>query len=187
YAGPDPDSAVTASGWLSGSSMTLPTCDNIFSTIATWSGLAYLPGEATLIASPTSIGVFGMTRTTGTSPNRCSNSVVGRPAHSETINVRAVTNGARSANNGSMSCGLTATTRTSALLAASSRGTPRMPYCSASWAARSGWWSVSATSAGWVRPAWEPDSRGSPILPVPVTALTGLLMDTRSTGITSGS
>src|SRR5690606_7397698 len=130
YAGPDPDSAVTASCWLSGSSMTLPTCDNIFSTIATWSGLAYLPGEATLIASPTSIGVFGMTRTTGTSPNRCSNSVVGRPAHSETINVRAVTNGAGSANNGSLASGVPGASRASAALAASAWVTPRMPYCS---------------------------------------------------------
>jgi hypothetical protein len=80
------------------------------------------------MASLTSIGVFGMTRTTGTpSASRRSYSDVGSPAHSDTTSDDGPSNGASSASTGSMSCGFTATTRTSARFAASSTSTPRMP------------------------------------------------------------
>ena len=56
--------------------------------VAMWSGVAWRPAEIALIASPTSIGVFGMTRTTGVPAGSLrSYSAVGRPAHSDTTRV----------------------------------------------------------------------------------------------------
>ena len=92
-----------------------------------------------LIASPTSIGVFGMTRTTGVPGGSApSNSAIGRPAHSDTTSVPGRIAGASSASTGAMSCGFTATTMTSARAAAVGTSTAVTPCRAVSSAARSG-------------------------------------------------
>ena len=62
---------MTASCWDSGTRTTLPTVASSSSTICRWSSVAWLPAEIADIASPTSIGVFGMTRTTGVPAGTC--------------------------------------------------------------------------------------------------------------------
>src|SRR5262249_13216554 len=115
YAGPEPDSAVTASCCDSGTLATRPTLDSSSSTSARCEGEADAPAEIALIASPTSIGVFGMTRTTGVpAGSRRWYSLVGNPAHSATTSESGLIAGASSASSGSISWGFTATTRTSA-------------------------------------------------------------------------
>ena len=126
-----------------------------------------------LIASPTTIGVLGITRTTGVPGGSApSNKAMGRPAHRVTTSVPGRSTGASSVRTGAMSWGFTATTSTSACAAASATSTAEMPCLAVSSAARSGWRSVNTSSSG-VRPAASsPCSNASPILPAPKTATT---------------
>ncbi|SKX54660.1 Uncharacterised protein [Mycobacteroides abscessus subsp. abscessus] len=57
---------MTASICFSGTTMTLPTLSSSPTTAVSCSGSTWRPGATADIASFTSIGVFGMTRTTGT-------------------------------------------------------------------------------------------------------------------------
>jgi hypothetical protein len=90
------------------------------------SSVAKRPAEMALIASPTSIGVLGMTRTTGTPEGKWrSYRAVGNPAQRLTTRVSGLTRVDSSASSGSMSWGLTATTKTCALRAAVAVSTAR--------------------------------------------------------------
>ena len=65
YAGPDPETAVTASIWLSGTVSTPPTDSNSADTALSCSSLANRPGASALTPAPTSMGALGITRITG--------------------------------------------------------------------------------------------------------------------------
>src|SRR5580658_1966563 len=113
-----------------------------------------------------------MTRITGTSPSsrRSMNAVV-IPAATDTTSWSADTAGAISPSSRFMSWGLTASSRVPASFAAEAASVTRTPYRSRSSAARSSR-RTAATSADGGRPARSsPDSRASPILPVPIIAI----------------
>ena len=173
YAGPEPDSAVTASCCDSGTRTTLPTEDSRSCTICRCAAVACVPGEIALIASRTTIGVFGITRTTGIpSGKRLSYSEVGRPAATDTTRVPGVIVTRIWSMSGPMSCGLTATMTTSASAAASAGVTARTPYRALTSAARSSDRSENISVSA-ERPAESsPDSSASPILPAPRIAIT---------------
>jgi hypothetical protein len=88
YAGPDPLIAVTASCWYSGTQIVLPLARNSSSARARWSSVHRVPAERAAIPSPTSAGMFGITRTTATWSVRCASmSGPGIPAATEMTSV----------------------------------------------------------------------------------------------------
>ncbi len=113
---------MAASCCDSGIRSTLPTGRSRSSVRRRCSSPACWPAEITLIASSTSTGVLDITRTTGTSPVslRPMKAVV-MPAATEITSrsAEAGTNAAISSSSPPMSCGLTARTSVSAVLAAS--------------------------------------------------------------------
>ena len=67
YAGPDPETPVTASSWRSGSRTTVPTDPRMPSAQSRSAAVAALPPDMPATPAPISEGVLGMARTT-TSP-----------------------------------------------------------------------------------------------------------------------
>ena len=120
YAGPEPETAVTASMWRSGTRTTEPRWASASSASVTCASSACAPAQSPAIPSCTVDGVFGIARTTGTPAARWRSIVaVGVAA----ATVRTVCSGVIavpiSPSSASMSCGLTATTTSAAPAAAS--------------------------------------------------------------------
>ena len=65
YAGPEPDTAVTASSCDSGTVSTPPTASKIAETSLSCSAVANRPRASALTPPPTTIGALGITRMTG--------------------------------------------------------------------------------------------------------------------------
>ena len=133
YAGPDPDKPVTASSWLSSSSMLMPTASNSARAVARSSAVARLPGDTAVAAAPTSAGVFGIARTTRTpSETACSIVAVSKPAAIEMRSVPGLSRSPISRSTLSRICGLTLSTTTLARSAALALSTvTSIPYAAA--------------------------------------------------------
>ena len=115
YAGPDPDTAVTASIARSGTRTTSPRWRSASSAIARCCSAACAPAQIPAIPSWTVAGAFGIARTTGTSePSRASIAAVGIAAATESTVWSAPTTPPISPRSASMSCGLTAITTSAA-------------------------------------------------------------------------
>ena len=138
YAGPEPDTAVTASIELSFTRTTAPRCASASSASVTCASSACAPAQSPAIPSCTSDGVLGIARQTGTPDARCRSMVaVVIAAATESTVCSSEMTGPISPRSASMSCGLTASTTSAAPLAASSfESVVRMPKRSASSATR---------------------------------------------------
>src|SRR5690606_21395206 len=81
YAGPEPDRPATASSDDPGTSTTVPTAPRIERAHSASPGPAWAPSDIAAAPSPTSAGVFGIARTTGTpAPAASSSAMSGTPA-----------------------------------------------------------------------------------------------------------
>src|SRR5215212_8388403 len=171
YAGPDPETAVTASMYGSATSTTRPTARSTSAARARCSRPACAPAQMPAIPSCTVDGAFGIARTTGT-PSATSRSMtpVGIAAAIDSTVCRGERTWPTSASSASMSCGLTAITTTSASRTASAFAVvASMPYRSRSSATRSSRRPVTTTS---VQPELRSPARSdSPILPAPRIAM----------------
>jgi hypothetical protein len=111
YAGPEPETAVTASMYGSGTRTTRPTCVSTSSAIARCSRFACAPAQSPATPSWTVAGAFGIARRTGTpSVRRASICEVGIAAATESTVWSAVRSPPTSPSSTSKSCGLTAIT-----------------------------------------------------------------------------
>src|SRR5439155_17392074 len=119
YAGPDPDTAVTASMYRSGTRTTPPKWDRHSSASARCSSPAWAPAQMPAIPSCTTAGAFGIERTTGTDASmRCSIALVGTAAATERTVWLGASAGPTSPSSTSKSCGFTAITTSPAPSAA---------------------------------------------------------------------
>ena len=120
YAGPEPETAVTASMYGSGTWTTRPTCVSTSSAIARWSSFACAPAQSPAMPSCTVAGVFGIARSTGTPSVRCfSICAVGIAAATESTVWSGESSPPISPSSTSKSCGLTAITMNAAPATAS--------------------------------------------------------------------
>src|SRR5690606_961584 len=174
YAGPVPDTAVTASRLASSMRLTTPTAPSAALAASIASSSAWVPAAIPVTPSPTSAGVLGMARITATPGRRSSNTRIGTPAATDTTiwggriafstwSRRAVT-----------SRGLVATTTTSRSPTASTgSNTTGWPVAASTAAARSGRRAATETSSV-VHPAERrPRRRASPMAPAPRMATVG--------------
>src|SRR6185369_7593981 len=171
YAGPDPDSPVTASIRLSSSTTTRPTALKISPAVSRSSGSRPSAFAMAVTPSSTSAGVFGITRIRRAS--LCSTVrilAVETPAATEIRSLRRVTAGAISFRTASMICGFTARMtmsewRTTAALSEETW----IPYSRSSSLSRS-----RRTSVAWIALAGtrlasrRPLISASPMLPPPM-------------------
>ena len=125
YAGPEPESAVTASRSTSETRTTAPRWPSASSASARSASPAERPAAIPAIPSCTSEGAFGIARTTLASGERWrSMNVVVTPAATERITCSEVTSDAISPSTVEMSCGLTATMTSEAPATASTLDEP---------------------------------------------------------------
>src|SRR5689334_1347125 len=111
YAGPEPETAVTASIARSATRTTLPRWDSTSSASARCSSPACAPAQTPAMPSWTSEGAFGIARTTGTpGARRASICAVVIAAATERTVCSVVSSPPISPSRTSKSCGLTATT-----------------------------------------------------------------------------
>src|SRR5829696_5542546 len=111
YAGPEPETAVTASMYRSGTRTTRPTWSSTSSARARCSSLAWAPAHSPATPSCTVAGVFGIARRTGTpGGTRSSIADVGTAAAIESTVWSVDRIPPISPSSGSKSCGLTAMT-----------------------------------------------------------------------------
>ena len=88
YAGPEPEIAVTASWYFSGTRTTWPTLRSKVSTVTKCSSVLFEPELIAAIPWSTKAGVFGITRITGVlAGSKSSMKPVVIPAASETTKV----------------------------------------------------------------------------------------------------
>src|SRR5580765_1389265 len=159
YAGPEPDTAVTAPRWLSASSATRRCRSS-----------AWAPAQIPAIPSCTVAGRFGIARTTGTpSATWRSIAAVGIAAATESTVCSGVSTPPISPRRASKSCGLTAiTTSAEPATADALSSVTSIPCRSASSCARSSSRTVATISPGSRQPpVRSPRSSDSPIVPAP--------------------
>ena len=119
YAGPDPEIDDSASICASGTSITTPHVSNSARTSATSSEDAAVPADTPVTAFPTTAGVFGIARTTGTpSPTIASKVARVTPAARLTTIVPGRSAGAISRSRSDTMTGFTPTSTMSAAAAA---------------------------------------------------------------------
>ena len=121
YAGPLPDTAVTASICASSSShRAMPTADSSCPACSRCAALTCALAYSPLAPWRSSAGVLGMQRTTGRGwPSQASRLAQGMPAAMETISCSGFSAGAKAWHTAFMACGLTDRTTTSASATAS--------------------------------------------------------------------
>ena len=174
YAGPEPETAVTASISGSDTRTTPPRCRSASSASATCSSCAWAPPQIPATPSCTVEGVFGIARTTGTPGARCrSSAAVGIAAAIESTVCSGCTSVPISPSRVSMSCGFTAiTTRAAPAAASAFERVAATPCRSRSSATRSSRRVEAPISPGSRQPdESSPVIRASPIFPAPRTAI----------------
>src|SRR5262249_32988861 len=170
YAGPEPDTAVTASMYVSGTRATAPRCESTSSARSRCSSPACAPAHTPAIPSCTSAGAFGIARTTGTPfARRASICDVGIAAATESTVCSGVINPPTSPSRTSKSCGFTAITiKPASPTALALSSVPSTPWRSFSSASRSSRRPVTTMSPGLRHPELSsPASSDSPIFPAP--------------------
>src|SRR5581483_7182038 len=155
----------------SGTSTTSPTARSTVPARSRCSRPAWRPGHMPATPSWTTDGAFGIARTTGTSAARCrSIAAVGIAAATDSTVCVPSSRWPTSPRSVSRSCGLTASTTTSApLIAAALSVVASTPWRSRSSAARSSRREVATMSAR--SELRSPASSDSPILPAPRIAI----------------
>src|SRR5829696_2064051 len=174
YAGPEPETAVTASMYRSGTRTTRPMWSSTSSARARCSSLAWAPAHSPATPSCTVAGVFGIARRTGTpGATRSSIADVGTAAAIESTVWSVDRIPPISPSSGSKSCGLTAMTTIPAPATASVfEVVTRMPSRSESSFARSSRRTVATISSGFRHSVLSSPARSaSPIFPAPRIAM----------------
>src|SRR6202165_817326 len=186
YAGPLADNPVTASICFSSTWTVRPTASKNFVAISICCLVANFPLHSAVIPAPSTQGVFGIARTTGTSFSSARSIIsVGTDAATEITNCFAWTCARISRATSATTCGFTQRKTMSASFTASELSVPACTFnFSFSMRARSGCATVAQVCPGESNPSRKKDcSRIDPISPTPKTATFFFELKLRTIGI----